>query len=142
MKKNNFNISLNREKCILSVTMENFEYKEEDFDEFLISFEAMWLLIKNEKLICHLYINLENCLGNYNYPLQVYIKMASCLSDLTATFNSHCHGIAILTKEPEICTGVYNIIIKLWHPQPRRPILLTDKMSEIKLFMKSNKLII
>ena len=101
----------------------------------------MWTLIKKDKLICHLFINLTESNENIILPLQVYIKLANCLSSLNDTFNSHCHGISILTKNSELWNGIYSIIIKLWHPPVRRPIILTDKISEIKLFIKTNKLI-
>jgi hypothetical protein len=141
MHKNSFNVNLDRQKCIVTISFEQLEYREEDFDEFLLLFESTWLLIKKENLVCHLFINLENCRGNYNFPLQVYIKLSSCLSNLNEPFNSNCHGICILTDEAEVWRGIYNIIIKLWHPPIRRPIILTDKLSEIKLFIKTNKLI-
>jgi len=137
----NFIINLDREKCIVSVDVKDFEYIEDSFDEFLVLFESTWFLIKKENLICHLCINLENCQGNYNFPLQVYIKLATCLSNLNETFNSNCHGISILTKDAERWMVIYNIILKLWYPPIRRPMLLTDKISELKLFVKSNKLI-
>jgi hypothetical protein len=137
----NFIINLDREKCIVSVDVKDFEYIEDAFDEFLVLFESTWFLIKKENLICHLCINLENCQGNYNFPLQVYIKLATCLSNLNETFNSNCHGISILTKDAEQWMVIYNIILKLWYPPIRRPMLLTDKISELKLFVKTNKLI-
>lgn len=141
MHKNSFNINLERQKNIVNVGFEQIEYREDDFDEFLILLESTWLLIKKENLKCHLFINLENCKGNYNFPLQVYIKLANCLSNLNETFNSNCHGICILTNDAERWNAIYNIIIKLWHPPIRRPIILTDKLQDIKLFIKSNKLI-
>jgi hypothetical protein len=142
MNINNYNINLDREKSLLSIIVQKINYKEGDFDEFLILFESTWNLIKKEKLICHLHINLLNCDETYVFPLQVYIKLATCLSSLNDTLNLHCHGISILTKEENLWNGIYNIIIKLWHPPSRRPIILTDKMSEIKLFIKTNKLIL
>jgi hypothetical protein len=56
----NFIINLDREKCIVSVDVKDFEYIEDSFDEFLVLFESTWFLIKKENLICHLCINLEN----------------------------------------------------------------------------------
>jgi len=141
MHKNNFNINLDREKCIVTISFEQLEYREEDFDDFLILFESTWVLIKKDNLVCHLFINIENCQGNYNFPLQVYIKLSSCLSNLNNIFNSNCHGISILTKDAEKWRVIYNIILKLWHPPIGRPMILTDKISEIKLFIKTNKLI-
>jgi len=138
---NTYNINLDREKCILTITSKKTDFKEEDFDEFLILFESIWTLIKKDKLMCHLFINLTESNENIILPLQVYIKLANCLSSLNDTFNSHCHGISILTKNSELWNGIYSIIIKLWHPPVRRPIILTDKISEIKLFIKTNKLI-
>ena len=141
INNSNFIVDLNREKSIVSIDIQNFEYNEKIFEEFLILFESTWFLIKKENLICHLCVNLEKCQGNHVFPLHVYIKLANCLSSLNDTFNSNCHGISILTKDTEIWNGIYNIIIKLWHPPIRRPILLTDKIAEIKLFIKTNKLI-
>jgi hypothetical protein len=141
LNNTNFIINLDREKGILSIDVKNFEYKEDAFDEFLVLFESTWFLIKRENLICHLCVNLENCQGNHIFPLHVYIKLANCLSTLNDIFNSNCHGISILTKDSEIWNGIYSIILKLWHPPIRRPMLLTDKISEIKLFIKTNKLI-
>jgi hypothetical protein len=142
MNTSNFTINLDREKSIVTVGyLKNFEYTEDSFDEFLILLESTWFLIKNENLICHLCINLENCEENYNYPLNVYIKLAACLSNLNETFNSNCHGISIFTKDAERWMVIYNIILKLWYPPIRRPMLLTDKISELKLFIKTNKLI-
>jgi hypothetical protein len=138
---NTYNINLDREKCIVNISTKKIDFKEGDFDEFLILFESIWTLIKKENLICHLFIDLTESNENIVFPLQVYIKLADCLSRLNDTFNSQCHGISILTKNSEIWNGIYSIIIKLWHPPSRRPIILTDKMSEIKLFIKTNKLI-
>jgi hypothetical protein len=141
INKNNFNINLDCEKCLVNINFEKSDYREDDFDEFLILFESTWHLIKKDNLVCHLFINLENCQGNYNFPLHVYIKLSNCLSNLNDIFNSNCHGISILTKDAERWRGIYNIIIKLWHPPIERPMLLTDKITEIKLFIKTNKLI-
>jgi hypothetical protein len=141
MYKNNFIINLDREKCLVTIDAKKFDYREDDFDDFLILFESTWNLIKKDNLVCHLFINLENCKGNHNFPLHVYIKLSSCLSNLNETFNSNCHGISILTEDAERWRVIYSIIIKLWHPPIERPILLTDKPSEIKMFIKTNKLI-
>jgi hypothetical protein len=135
------NINLDRKKNVVNVNIKDLKYSEEDFDEFFILLESTWLLIKNENLMCHLLINLEEYSGNHSFPLQVYIKLATYLSSLTPIFNSHCHGICILAKEVEIWSGIYNIIKKLWHPPMERPLLLSDNPSEIKLFIKTNKII-
>ena len=81
LNNSNFIINLNREKSIVSIDVQNFEYREDAFDEFLVLFESTWFLIKKENLICHLCINLENCQGNHIFPLHVYIKLANCLSN-------------------------------------------------------------
>ena len=141
MNTSNFIINLDREKSIVTVGyLKNFEYTEDSFDEFLILFESTWFLIKKENLICHLCINLENCGENHNYPLNVYIKLAACLSNLSEIFNSNCHGISIFTNGAKKWKLIYNIILKLWHPPIRRPIILTNKIKELDLFIKTIKL--
>lgn len=142
LKRDAFNIEVDTKNDIFIVNLvEDVEYNEKGFQEFLEYFRSGWIYIGNYKKVCHMFINLGSIKKKHELPLHAYIKLIKMITDLNEILIKHCHSICILTEGSEKWEQSYNLLTKLWNPPDKRPLKFTNREDEVDIFFKTNKLI-
>lgn len=142
LEREAYNITLNREKEMLSVNLiADVKYDEDGFQEFLRYFENTWIYIRDNSYIYYLFINLGTSKKENELPLPAYVKLIKVITNLNDLIINHCHCISILTEGSEKWENAYNLITKLWNPPEQRPLKFTKSQDEVDLFFKTNKLL-
>tara|TARA_B100000085_G_scaffold279786_1_gene303695 strand:+ start:525 stop:977 length:453 start_codon:yes stop_codon:yes gene_type:complete len=142
LKRPGYDITLNNQEFLFSVNLiEDVEYNEEGFQEFLEYFRTTWQYIKEKEEIYYLFINLGLCKKENELPLFAYIKLVKEITALNEIMINHCHAISILTEGSEKWENAYKLITKLWNPPEQRPLKFTCVKDDVKDFFKTNKLI-
>ena len=133
----NAKITLNKTKCYFNMYCLGTGYDEKEYDEFLEYFKQAWIYISNENLVFYLFVEVEGK-EDLEFPLDVYIKLIKCISQIDKIIRNHCHCICFLTngssKWREYLDYLTNLI------KPPRPLLLTSSKKEAEIFLNSNNL--
>tara|TARA_B100000927_G_scaffold236618_1_gene197291 strand:+ start:82 stop:600 length:519 start_codon:yes stop_codon:yes gene_type:complete len=135
-------ITMNKSKCIYSVTLkEDKKYNEEDFEEFLNYFKNTWSYIMKNKLKYHQLINLGvNGNKDNELPLDAYIKLIKVITEINDILNNFCHSVCILTNGSVKWKNAYELATKLWKPVKQRPLLFTENSKDVESFFLTHKL--
>lgn len=134
-------IILNKKSELFTVRiLSNDEYNPEGFEEFLNYFRNTWKIINSSGEIYILYIDIQPEKDN-ELPLQAYMNLLKCITDINEILKTNCHCICIFTKEAKKWQDAYNFITTLWNPKENRPIMFTDSIDNKTFFLQSNKLI-
>lgn len=134
-------IILNKKSELFTIRiLSNDEYNPEGFEEFLNYFLNTWKVVNSSGEIYTLYIDIQPEKDN-ELPLQAYMNLLKCITDVNEILKTNCHCICIFTKEAKKWQDAYNFITTLWNPKENRPIMFTDRIDNKTLFLQSNKLI-
>lgn len=141
LRRNTVEIIMNKNEEILTVNLlSDSKYEEVGFDEFIEYFINTWNVIKKENKVYTLSVILTSS-DNNELPLNAYMKLLRCISDINNILITNCHCICILTTGAKKWRDAYTFITKLWNSKNQRPILFTEDIQERDIFLKSNKLI-
>ena len=134
-------IILNKKSELFTIRiLSNDEYNPEGFEEFLNYFRNTWKIVNSSNEIYKLYIDIQPEKDN-ELPLQAYMNLLKCITDINEILKTNCHCICIFTKEAKKWQDAYNFITTLWNPKENRPIMFTDNIDDKTFFLQSNKLI-
>lgn len=134
-------IILNKKIELFTVRiLSNDEYNHEGFEEFLNYFRNTWKVVNSSDEIYTLYVDIQPE-KDTELPLQAYMNLLKCITDVNEILKTNCHCICIFTNDAKKWQDAYNFITVLWNPKENRPIKFTDNEEDKTLFIKSNKLI-
>jgi hypothetical protein len=134
-------IILNKKLELFTVRiLSNDEYNPDGFEEFLNYFRNTWKIVNSSGEIYKLYIDIQPEKDN-ELPLQAYMNLLKCITDVNEILKTNCHCICIFTNDAKKWQDAYNFITTLWNPKENRPIIFTDNIENKTLFLQSNKLI-
>jgi len=106
-------IILNKKSELFTIRiLSNDEYNPEGFEEFLNYFRNTWKIVNSSNEIYKLYIDIQPEKDN-ELPLQAYMNLLKCITDINEILKTNCHCICIFTKEAKKWQDAYNFITTL-----------------------------
>lgn len=126
---------------LITIELHSTDYNEEKFDEFLQYFKNIWFVLEDKKKAVHVKLIIYKTDKKVSIPIAAYVKLIKVLVDLNKTFMETLHSMCIFTDDYQKFSDIYNLVLKMYNPPNKRPILFTQDESEIEKFFASNKLV-